>query len=147
MSAHRPHWPAPVAAREALATGDGLFSMASGNPALPDWMGPWLFDIVYTVKAETAKYAGNIASSAGIGVFVGAAADPAHWVQVGRACRRFALQATAMGLKCAFLNQPVEVPGLRADLAALVGLPGAEAGYRHALRTWRDVAVLGPPTG
>jgi len=87
-------------------------------------MGPWLFDRVFTVKAETAKYAGQIATSAGIAVFAGAAAGPEQWVQVGRACQRFALQATALGLKCAFVNQPVEVPGLRADLAALVGLPG-----------------------
>ena len=108
----------------ALRTGDGLFSAASGNPALPEWMGPWLLDRVFTVKAETARYAKQIDSSAGIAVFVGAKADPASWVQVGRACQRFALQATALGLKCAFLNQPVEVPGLRADLAALVGLPG-----------------------
>jgi len=108
----------------ALHKGDGLFSAASGNPALPEWMGPWLFDRVFTVKAETAKYAKQIASLAGIAVFVGAGANPAHWVQVGRACQRFALQATALGLKCAFLNQPVEVAGLRADLAALVGLPG-----------------------
>jgi hypothetical protein len=27
-------------------------------------------------------------------------------------------------LKTAHINQPAEVPGLRADLAALVGLPG-----------------------
>ena len=33
-----------------------------------------------------------------------------HWIEVGRACQRFALQATALGLKCAFINQPVEVP-------------------------------------
>ena len=108
----------------ALRTGDGLFSAASGNLALPEWLGPWLFDRVFTVKAETERYSRQIDSSAGIAVFVGAGANPAHWVQVGRACQRFALQATALGLKCAFLNQPVEVPGLRADLAALVGMPG-----------------------
>jgi hypothetical protein len=108
----------------ALRTGDGLFSAASGNPALPEWLGPWLFDRVFTVKAETERYSRQIASSAGIAVFVGAEAKPASWVQVGRACQRFALQATALGLKCAFLNQPVEVAGLRADLAALVGMPG-----------------------
>jgi len=34
------------------------------------------------------------------------------------------LQATALGLKTAYINQPVEVSALRADLAALVGLPG-----------------------
>ncbi len=108
----------------ALRTGDGLFSAAGGQPPLPEWLGPWLFERVFTVKAETARYARQIASSAGIAVFAGAEADPAHWVQVGRACQRFALQATALGLTCAFLNQPVEVPEFRADLAALVGLPG-----------------------
>lgn len=54
---------------------------------------------------------------------VGAEANPEHWVTVGRACQRFALQATALDLTCSFLNQPVRVPGLRADLASLVGLP------------------------
>lgn len=87
-------------------------------------MGPWLFDRVFTEKAETAKYAAQIATSAGLAVFCGAKADPEQWVQVGRSGQRFALQAIALGLKCAFVNQPVEVPGLRADLAARVGLPG-----------------------
>jgi nitroreductase len=123
----------------ALRTGDGLFSAASGNPALPEWMGPWLFDRVFTVKAETARYAKQIDSSAGIAVFVGAEADPASWVEVGRACQRFALQATALGLKCAFLNQPVEVAGLRDDLAALVGLPGRRPDI--VMRFGRGVAL------
>jgi len=109
---------------KALRTGDGLFGLASGNPALPEWIGPKLFDMAFTEKAETEKYAGQIATSAGIVVFAGAKADPEHWVKVGRSCQRFALQATALGLKCAFVNQPVEVPALRAGLAALVGLPG-----------------------
>jgi 3',5'-cyclic AMP phosphodiesterase CpdA len=58
----------------ALRTGDGLFSAASGNPALPEWIGPWLFDRVFTVKAETERYSRQIASSAGVAVFVGAGA-------------------------------------------------------------------------
>jgi hypothetical protein len=123
----------------AMRTRDGLFSAASGNPALPEWMGPWLFDRVFTVKAETERYAKQLDSSAGIAVFVGAEADPASWVQVGRACQRFALQATALGLKCAFLNQPVEVPGLRADLAALVGMPGRRPDI--VMRFGRGVAL------
>jgi hypothetical protein len=31
------------------------------------------------------------------------------------------LQATAFGLKCAFINQPVEVPEVRAQFAAFLG--------------------------
>ena len=110
--------------RQALRTSDGLYSAASGNPALPDWLGPKGFDWFSTASSENDAYARQIRSSAGIAVFIGAVADPAHWVAVGQACQRFALQATALGLKLAFINQPVEVPHLRPELAALVGLPG-----------------------
>jgi hypothetical protein len=48
-------------------------------------------------------------------------ADKAHWIRVGRACQRFALTATSLGLKHAYVNQPVEVARLRPELAALVG--------------------------
>lgn len=110
--------------RQALRTGDGLYSAATGNPALPDWLGPRAFGLLTTAKSENEKYASQIRSSSGIAVFLGARADPAHWVAVGQACQRFSLQATALGLKQAYLNQPVEVAALRSELAALVGLPG-----------------------
>ena len=57
-------------------------------------------------------------------MFVGPGETVADWIAVGRACQRFALQATALGLKHAFVNQPVEVAALRPDLAALIGAPG-----------------------
>jgi len=110
--------------RQAQRTGDGLYSVASGNPALPDWLGPLAFDWLATAESQNDAYARQIRSSAGIAVFFGAHEDPAHWVAVGQACQRFALQATALGLKHAFINQPVEVPALRPELAALIGLPG-----------------------
>ena len=109
--------------REAIETGDGLFSAASGSPALPSWLGPHLFDWVFRAGAENNKYARQIASSAGIAVFAAQKEDHEHWVLAGRACQRFALQATALGLKCAFINQPVEVARLRPELASLIGLP------------------------
>ena len=108
----------------AMTMGDGLYSAASGNPASPDWLGPHLFDMMFTAKSENAKYARQIATSSGIAVFAGAGATPAQWVQVGRSCQRFGLQATALGLKHAFLHQPVEVASFRAELATLAGLPG-----------------------
>jgi len=110
--------------RQALRTDDGLYSVASGNPALPDWVGPTAFDWLSTAASQNGAYSRQIRSSAGIAIFVGARESPADWVTVGRACQRFALQATALGLKHAFINQPVEVASLRPDLAALIGLPG-----------------------
>jgi nitroreductase len=111
-------------AREALRSGDGLFTVTSGNPTLPTWVGRTMLGFVFKASTENDKYARQIASSAGVAVFVGRKDDPEHWVLAGRACQRFALQATALGLKHAFINQPVEVSRLRPELAALVGLPG-----------------------
>lgn len=110
--------------RQAMSSGDGLFAAASGNPALPDWLGSFLFAMAFKPDADNDKYARQIRSSAGVAVFVSERDDKEHWVRVGRACQRFALQATALGLKIAFVNQPVEVASLRPDLAALVGMPG-----------------------
>jgi len=110
--------------RQAMRTGDGLFSATNGNPALPTWLGSIMFDLAFKAKAENEKYAKQLASTAGVAVFVGHKDDREHWVLAGRACQRFALQATALGLKHAFINQPIEVASLRPEMATLVGLPG-----------------------
>ena len=109
---------------QALERGDGLFSATSGSPILPSWLGPTMFDLAFKADTENDKYAQQIDTSAGIAVFVAQGEGPEHWVQAGRACQRFALAATALGLKHAFLNQPVEVAPLRPELAALIGVPG-----------------------
>ena len=110
--------------RQALKTGDGLFSVASGNPPLPTWLGSAMFDATFKPKAENDRYAGQLDTSAGVAVFVGEREDKDHWTRVGRSSQRFALQATALGLKCAYTNQPVEVGSLRPELASLIGLTG-----------------------
>ena len=101
----------------ALSTGDGLFAPASGNPALPDPVGRRLFDLVISADSENRKCLAQIASSAGLAVFVSERNDRAHWIASGRAYQHFALQATALGIKHAFLNQAVEVPQVRRRLA------------------------------
>ncbi|WP_114520854.1 nitroreductase family protein [Altererythrobacter sp. ZODW24] len=109
---------------DAMKMRDGLFGACTGNPSSPTWIGRRIFDFAFRENSENEKYAGQINGSAGIAVFVAEKNDPEHWVRAGRACQRFALQATALGLKQAYINQPVEVSKLRAELAALVGMPG-----------------------
>eukprot|EP01036_Dinobryon_divergens_P045579 gene45579-60921_t len=109
---------------DAVRTGDGLFSACTGNPEIPAWLGRLAFGWFLTPQGENDKYARQVRSSAGIAVFVGEAADPAHWVEVGRWYERFALQATALGIRNAFLNQPVEVAAMRPPFAASLGLTG-----------------------
>ena len=110
--------------RQALKFGDGLYSAASGNPSLPEWLGQRVFDMLVSAESENDKYAAQLRSSSGVAVFIGKQDDREHWVLTGRACQRFALQATALGLKHAFINQPVEVAALRPELAAMVGMAG-----------------------
>ena len=109
---------------DAVRTRDGLFSASSGNPAIPAWLGDLAFGWLFTAKGENDKIARQVRNSAGIAVFVGAAADKAHWVEVGRAYERFALQAAGLGIRNAFLNQPVEVAAVRSPFAAALGLAG-----------------------
>jgi hypothetical protein len=107
---------------DALATGDGLFAGASGNPTLPRWLGSPLFSLFYREKPENDKVARQIRSSSGIAVFAAERADPAHWLDVGRAYERFALLATTLGVRSAFVNQAVEVPTVRVQFAQWLGL-------------------------
>ena len=109
---------------DAVRTRDGLYSASSGNPNIPSWIGDLAFRWVFTPKSENDKYARQVRSSAGIAVFVGQTDAKAHWVDVGRCYERFALQATALGIRNAFLNQPIEVAALRPPFAAALGLTG-----------------------
>ena len=109
-------------ADEALRTGDGLFAGASGNPVLPRWLGSRMMGLFFTPKSENQRYSHQIRNSAGIAVFVSERSDKTHWVEAGRCYERFALQATALGIRNAFLNQPVEVGGIRPQFANWLGI-------------------------
>jgi Nitroreductase family len=108
--------------QEAVRQGDGLFAKSSGNPTAPHWIASSLFDWFFTPKAENEKYTKQLRSSAGIAIFIADANTKSHWIGAGRAYQRFALQATALGVRTAFLNQPVEVATLRPQFANYLGI-------------------------
>ena len=109
---------------EAVETGDGLYSASSGSPSVPRWLGSPMFDMLFSAKSENDKYARQTRSSSGIAVFVSDVNDKTHWIEAGRCYERFALQATALGIRNAMLNQTVEVPLQRQKLAGFLGLKG-----------------------
>jgi hypothetical protein len=55
-------------------------------------------------------------------VFFSEADDKQHWIEAGRCYERLALQATALELRTAFINQPVEVPALRSQFASFLAI-------------------------
>ncbi len=111
-------------AGEAVETGDGLYTACSGNPTMPGWLGRALFGLFYTKDAENDKYAAQVRTSAGVAVFTGDDESEESWVRVGRSFQRFALQATALGIRHSHINQPVEVPTVREEFARWLGAGG-----------------------
>jgi len=119
---------------EALRAGDGLFVATTGNPAMPRWLGSRFMNFFFTPKSENERYARQIRNAAGIAVFISARNDKRHWIEAGRCYERFALQATALGIRNAFLNQPVEVGSIRPQFAAWLGLNSNRAEGEDATR-------------
>ena len=111
--------------REAVAKMDGLASRATGNPVLPRWLAQLFIDGSLSPKAQNKKDDVNIRSSSGLLLFASQTNDKAAWLETGRAYERFALLATTMNIQNAFLNQPCEVPELRAQVQTHLNLNGA----------------------
>jgi len=111
--------------REALASRDGLLGRAASNPSVPRWVGQLLSGSSLNAKTQDKKDEANIRSSAGLLLFTSERNDPAAWLDTGRAHERFALRATALGLKYSYINQPCEVPELRAQVQAHLSLNNA----------------------
>ena len=109
---------------QALASRDGLYSGVMGSPSLPAWLGRRILPLVLRPKSESEKCAVQVRSSAGLALFCSREDSPAGWIEAGRAYQRFALVATEMSLKHAFVNQPVEVPRFRPQVAELAGFVG-----------------------
>jgi len=126
--------------KEALATLDGLYSRCSGNPTVPRWLGR-MFVAGTKPQQQADADAEKLRSSAGAVVVATEADDKAAWVRAGQVYERLTLQMTALNLKSALLNQPIEVAELRGQFQSALTL-GARLpqllvrfGYAEALPT------------
>lgn len=109
-------------AAEAIRTGDGLYGPVMGNPDVPSWLGKLFMRLAFSSKSQNRKDARNIQSSGAIAVIYSEKNDSRHWIEAGRSYERLALQAAALDLRTAFINQPVEVQHLRPKFAQYLGL-------------------------
>ena len=108
--------------QECVNHGDGLAGPTTGKPFVPRWIGSHILDFSLKAHPENVKIEKQIASSAGIAVFWSDKDDASHWVEAGRLYQRFALTATSLGIRNAFLNQPVEVAEARPKFAEALGI-------------------------
>lgn len=109
-------------ARDAMSSGDGLYGPVMGSPDAPRWLGSAFMRLTFSAKRQNRKDTRHIRSSAAIAVFFSNADDKQHWIEAGRSYERLALQAAALELRTAFVNQPVEVPPLRSQFATFLGI-------------------------
>ena len=109
---------------EALHSLDGLYTRCSGNPELPRWLGRRF--ITTASAGQRSDIDGrSVRSSSGLLVIAAAQDDKCHWIETGRLYQRLALTMTALNVKTAFLNQPVEVPALRSQFQSYLQLGAA----------------------
>jgi Nitroreductase family len=114
------HWMRP----NYPATADGMPGYALGYSELQSVVGPLLvrtFDVGYS---QAAKDEDLVNGSPLLAVLATPGDDAASWLAAGQAMQHVLLTATAGGLQASFLNQPIEVPALRAKLAGEFGLTG-----------------------
>lgn len=109
-------------ARDALLTGDGLYGASMGFPDIPRSLGNLVMRFAVSPERQNRKDIAHIRSSGAIAVVYSEGNDVRHWVEAGRCYERLALQAAALNLRTAFINQPVEVGSLRSQFAAFLGI-------------------------
>jgi len=106
--------------KEALSSLDGLYSRCSGNPEVPHWLGR-MFVSGTKPQQQADVDTEKLRSSPGAVVVASDADDKAAWVRTGQVYERMALQMTALDIKSAFLNQPIEVAKLRSQFQSAMG--------------------------
>lgn len=109
--------------RAALATRDGLFTRCSGNPEVPAWLGR-IFVSGGKPEQQADADAAKLSSSAGALIIASTGESKSAWVRTGQVYERLALQMTSLGIKSAFVNQPIEVAALRGQFGSALGLSG-----------------------
>lgn len=88
---------------------------------MPRWLGQMFVSGTQPQEQADAD-AKKLRSSSGAVVVVSTSDDKTAWVRTGQVCQRLALELTALGLKSAFLNQPIEVAKVRGQFQSALNL-------------------------
>lgn len=125
-----------------LGSRDGMSGTGFG---MPDILAPAArfvirtFDLGNNVAAADAKKI--LGGSPALALLVSNSDTVDDWLNVGRALAKMLLKLTSLGYSASYLNQPIEVPSLRSELAEASGV----AGYPQILlRVGRSDSNLEP---
>lgn len=111
--------------REAMQTGDGIWSATLGIPSAGRWVGSLIMKHLVTPASEEKRLSKQVVHSGGFALLLAEKDNREHWIRTGRLYQRFGLTSTGMGIRHAHLNMPVEEPVTRKKLAAVAGTVGS----------------------
>ena len=123
-----------VRARE--GTADGMPTTTLGMPGWTGAFGVWLMRVAPWGRVKATQDQRLALHAPLLAALCTAGDEPEDWLSAGEALQHVLLRATAAGLAAAFLNQPIEIEALRAELGRIMGLTGTPQmmmrfGYGH----------------
>ncbi len=110
--------------KEAMKKGDGIWNATMGLPATGRAIGSFIMKRLVTPRSEAKRWKKLFRKSAGFVLFMVEKHDTDHWIRLGRSFQRFGLVTTAMGLKHAHMNMPLEEETVRAKVTDAFDLGG-----------------------
>ncbi len=108
-------------------SGDGMPAYAHGMGELLDRATPVMSAVIRTFDVGggvAAMHQRLVQGSPLLACLATSTDDPAAWLAAGQALERMLLLVTDAWFDASYLNQPIEVPSLRAELQTLVGCDG-----------------------
>lgn len=104
---------------------DGLSSRALGRPQIPDAIGRFLVKVLAITGLEEKEIVGKIRGSSAVLVLTTNDNDRLAWVRAGQSLARIKLQATALGISCAHLNNNLQWEATKAPMRRAIALGNA----------------------
>lgn len=103
---------------------DGIPGYALGMGTASSLVSPLLVSLVDTGDRQAAGDAETAFRAPALVLLETATDDPPAWLSAGRALARLLLIARSHGVRASYLNQAVEVPGVRERLRQVAGISG-----------------------
>ncbi|HEU4565574.1 MAG TPA: hypothetical protein VFS05_13025 [Gemmatimonadaceae bacterium] len=104
---------------------DGVPGWAFGHSDLASLLGPVVMDVVPWGGAYARRDRASALAAPAVVIVCTADDTPRDWLAAGQAVQRLLLRACTEGVSASFLNQAVQLPGLRELLRDTLGLRGA----------------------
>ncbi len=101
---------------------DGLPGAALGLKGVAAALGPWTTRVLDLGKVRAARDKNLCIEAPGLVVVHSEESIP-HWLEAGELLERLLLGLVREGLQSSYFNMPVQVPELRVQLRALLGIP------------------------